>query len=94
MQNSLLLVAVCLDGKNRVIRETYSLENPSPNSISLDPGQALTGSVDLQERFPTLSECVANHEALVFWSFQLKPRGNSALPRINGGVSIAARSGT
>jgi hypothetical protein len=91
MQHSLLLLAVCLDGKNRVIQETYSLENPSPNTISLEPGQSLTGSVDLLERFPTLGECVANHEALVFWSFQLKPRESLALPRVNGGVSIAAR---
>lgn len=94
MEHSLLLLAVCLDGKNRVIPETYSLENPSPNAISLEPGQSLMGSVNLSERFPTLRDCVQNHEALVFWSFQLKPRGSSPYPRLNGGVSIATRSGT
>lgn len=91
IRRSLLLVAVCLDGKRSQITELEYIDDPTPSVVSLQPGQAAHGSIDLSDRFPKLGECLAKRDALIFWSYEFIPIDGNASPRLNGGVQISKR---
>ena len=91
IRHSLLLVAVCLDGKRSSIAELEYIDDPTPSVVSLQPGQKARGSIDLSDRFPKLGECLAKRDAIIFWSYQFVPVDGAPSTRINGGVQISKR---
>jgi hypothetical protein len=91
IRQSLLLVAICLDGKRSPIEELEYIDDPTPNVVSLQPGQRAHGSIDLSDRFPKLDECLAKRDSVIFWSYQFVPVDGGPSARINGGVQINKR---
>ena len=89
IRDSLLLVAVCLDATKSVIPAVTYIDDPSPGTLELKPGQKVQGTILLKRRFPTLPECLREKEALIFWSYQLSPIGNEKpIVRTSGGLAI------
>lgn len=88
-KDNLVLVSVCLNGPKSLVPPVDYFDDPGPNQLTLQPGEVLTGSIDLERRFPTLRDCLQRSDALVFWSYQLEPISSDApFQRLSGGVLI------
>lgn len=91
VKQSMLLLAVCLDGRASVLPEAGYIDDPAPGQMRLLPAKVLTGTISLNKRFPSLETCLRDHEALIFWSYQLKTAiaDEPAFPRLSGAVVLS-----
>jgi hypothetical protein len=75
------------------------LAHPSPtnkrelprSALTVNPGDTLSGSVNLSATLPDLGAALQETDVVVFWSHQLRSMDNPSLPRLNGGVVIPRR---
>jgi hypothetical protein len=85
----LLLVAIPLDAARSPLAAP---DPPSPDSpsitLTLDPGDSLSGGVNVSSRFPDLAAAVQKSDVMVFWSHQLRAVDSATLPRLTGGVLL------
>jgi hypothetical protein len=85
----LLLVAIPLDAARSPLAAP---DSPSPDlpttSLTLDPGDSLSGSVNVSSRFPGLTAALQKTDVMVFWSHQLRALEGATLPRLTGGVVL------
>jgi hypothetical protein len=92
VRDSLLLVAICLDGSKTVLEPANYIDDPSPEQMQLVAGQKLSGTIALGRRFPDLRKCLQRRNALIFWSYELAPISDSVrFPRTSGGVVLEQR---
>jgi hypothetical protein len=54
IHDSLLLVSVCMDGLKTLVPQVDFFDDPTPNQVSIQSGEVLSGSIDLARRFPNL----------------------------------------
>jgi hypothetical protein len=91
--NDLLLVARKLTGAGTSLSEANSaVRELPPSSVTLNPGDTLSGSVNLSTRLPELATAVRESDVILFWSQEMKSADSQALPRLNGGVVIPRQS--
>jgi hypothetical protein len=91
IRDSIVLVAVCLDGKKEVIPAVDYIDDPGPGTVSMRPGEKVSGVIGLETRFPTLSMCLKRSDAVVFWSYRLSTISANSQERLSGGVVIPKR---
>ncbi len=83
----LLLVAVPLNGGRNLSTAPQSIRSGlAAATLSLNPGDSLSGSVDVSSHFPGLAAAIRETDVMVFWSHQIPEA--SALPRLAGGVLL------
>lgn len=89
----LLLVACALNASNTRLApvDTPKPDLP-PSSLTLNPGDTLSGSVNLSASFPGLTEAVQASDIVLFWSHEMKSAEKQSLPRLNGGAVIPRQS--
>lgn len=87
-RDSLLLVLVVLDEERTKLPETYYIDDPIENVITLKAGDKRSGTIYLYNRFPALTSAAKDHDLLLFWSYELVPVDGPALPRLSGAVVI------
>jgi len=91
--HDLLLVARKLTGAGVSLSETNSPPRDLPSSsFTLNPGDTLSGSVNLSARLPELATAIRESDVILFWSHEVKSADSQALPRLNGGVVIPRQS--
>jgi len=81
-------VPIALDPVRSRLQEVQVVDDPSPGDLVLNPGDRVSGVVDLSQRFPDLAAAVRERDVIVFWSYEFKPRGRPAFPRLTGGVIL------
>lgn len=85
----LLLVACALNASNtRLVPADAPLRDLPPSSLTLNPGDTLSGSVNLSTSFPGLAEAIHASDVVLFWSHEMKSAEKQTLPRLNGGAVI------
>jgi hypothetical protein len=85
----LLLVACALNASDaRLVPADTPVRDVPPNPLTLNPGDTLSGSVNLSARLPGLTEAVQASDIVLFWSHELKSADKQSLPRLNGGAVI------
>jgi hypothetical protein len=85
----LLLVACALNASNtRLSAADAPMGSLPPTSVTLNPGDTLSGSVNLTSRLPGLGAAIQASDVILFWSHEMKSADSQTLPRINGGVVI------
>jgi hypothetical protein len=57
----------------------------------LPPGGRLTGTINLQSRFPELNDALLQHDVIVFWSYRLAVHDRGYTHREGGWVLIPRR---
>jgi hypothetical protein len=87
-RGSMLLVAVALNKYSTRLSESYYIDDPIENVITLTPEDRLTGTIYLFNRFPDLTTAAATDDVLLLWSYELKPLDGPSLPRVSGGIVI------
>ncbi len=86
---NLLLVAVPLNASRRPLVGSDSLDPDLPSaSLTLNPGDSLSGSVNVSARFPDLAAAIRETDVMIFWSHQLRASEAPAFPRLAGGVLL------
>jgi len=60
------------------------IDDPVPGNITLKRNQTIEGSVDLDARFPQLTEVLSSNGLDVFWSFELRTLNGNASNRVGG----------
>ena len=85
----LLLVACALNASNtRLVPADTPVRDVPLNPLTLNPGDTLSGSVNLSARLPGLTEAVQASDIVLFWSHEIKSADKQSLPRLNGGAVI------
>jgi hypothetical protein len=89
----LLLVACALNAaKTRLAPSEAPMRDVPPTSLTLNPGDTLSGSVNLSARLPGLAEAIQGSDVVLFWSHEMKSSDSQPLPRLNGGAVIPRQS--
>lgn len=89
----LLLVAAGLNAADpRLAAADLPVRELPSTSVTLNPGDTLSGSVNVSARFPALATAIRAGDVILFWSHQLKPVGSQDLPRLNGGLVLPRQS--
>jgi len=89
----LLLVACALNASNtRLVPANTLVRDLPPNPLTLNPGDTLSGSVNLSARLPGLVEAIQASDVVLFWSHEIKSTEKQSLPRLNGGAVIPRQS--
>ena len=57
-------------------------------SMTLNPGDTVSGQVNLSARLPELAAVIRESDVVLFWSHQMRSGDSQTLPRLNGGVVI------
>jgi hypothetical protein len=91
IRRSVVLVAMCLNGAQTLIPELEYIDDPTPDIVTIEPGQQFHGTINLEERFTTLDGCLKANDALVFWSYQLSPIEAAPIARVSGGIVVPKR---
>jgi hypothetical protein len=86
--HSMLLVAAKTDALGSMLEKTTLIDDPGPETIVLGPGQSLTGTIALKDRFPGLIDALANNDVIVFWSYQCVSIAGLRSERFGGFVLI------
>jgi hypothetical protein len=89
--SSTVLVAVTVGGQ-RLAREA-PIDDPDVATTQLQPGDTVTGVVDLRKAFPRLADLAATEEVLVFWSYRLTTTSGERTARTGGGCAFYKSSG-
>jgi len=85
----LLLVACALNAADaRLAAADLPIRDLPPTSLTLNPGDTLSGSVNLSARLPGLATAIRASDVILFWSHAIKSADGQALPRLNGGVVL------
>lgn len=86
---SALVVAVKTDAVGTAIDRSTPVDDPVVGTLTIQPGETLTGQIDLDRRFPGLSSGLKGRDVVVFWSHQLQTTGGEPLPRTGGWVLLS-----
>jgi len=84
--NSLILIAVKTDVLGTLLDKPSPIDDPGPASLTIQPGETVTGRIPLTHRFPGFVEALKGRDVIVFWSYQFKPIDSSPLKRTGGYV--------
>ena len=84
----IMLVAALADGSGRVAEPILYISDPGPGTITVQPGETLTGSVNLLTRFRNLEQIVRETDVVIFWSYRLAPINDEPLKRVGGWVLV------
>jgi hypothetical protein len=90
---SLILVGVEAHAMATPLEKFLRIDDPVTGDITIKPGQALTGEVDLTQRFRNLTSALNRIDVLIFWSYQLQPIDGKPLPRVGGWLVIPKTAG-
>ena len=89
----LLLVACALNAADtRLAPADLPLRDLPSTSLTLNPGDTLSGSVNVSARFPGLATAIRASDVILFWSHELKSQGSQEFPRRTGGVVLPRQS--
>jgi hypothetical protein len=81
IRDSIILVAVKRNGE--YVEQLRLADDPSPQRISVDPNQVLTGMVDLTEALRDIAVLTRKSDINMFWAYA--PPKELGLPRWCGG---------
>lgn len=81
---SALVVAVKTDAVGTVLDRSTPVDDPVAGTLTIQPDETLTGQIDLERRFPSLSDVLKERDVIVFWSHQLQTVDGDPLPRTGG----------
>lgn len=81
LRDSIVLIAVNPHGE--CLDQLLIAGDPTPEKISLNPAESVSGDIDLTEVFKDLDVAVRKSDILVFWAYQA-PEG-LGLPHWSGG---------
>jgi hypothetical protein len=85
----LLLVACALNAADpRPAAADFPIRDLPPTSLTMNPGDTLSGSVNLSTRLPGLATAIRTSDVILFWSHEIKAADGQTLPRLNGGVVL------
>jgi hypothetical protein len=65
----MLFVAVKPDGQC-VANRIFTIDDPSPEGISLEPNASISGDIDLQRFVPGLDKALKKSGIHLFWAYQ------------------------
>jgi hypothetical protein len=85
---SALLVAVKTDAVGTVLDRSRPVDDPVVGTLTIQPKQTVNGEIDLDRRFPGLSDGLRERDVIVFWSHQLQTVDGDLLPRTGGWVLL------
>ncbi len=89
----LLLVACTLGAAStRLVSSEVPAQDTPPTPITLNPGDTLSGSLNLSARLPGLGAAIQGSDVVLFWSHEMKSAERHPLPRLNGGAVIPRQS--
>ena len=83
---SMILVAVKTDAQGTVLESESIIDDPGADTVTVQPGETLSGIIPLGSRFPGFSRSVNERDIIVFWTYQLRPIDRSPLERAGGYV--------
>ena len=85
----LLLIGCALNAANiRLVPAEAPTRDLPPASLTLNPGDIVSGSVNLSAMLPGLTEAIQGSDVVLFWSHEMKSTDSQPLPRLNGGAVI------
>ena len=61
-------------------------------SMTLNPGDTVSGQMNLSARLPELAAVIRESDVVLFWSNQMRSGDSQTLPRLNGGVVIPTQN--
>ncbi len=85
---SLILAAAKADAVGTLLPQDYVIDDPGPSSMVVQPGDRLTGEIDLDARFAGLREALKTYDVNLFWSYEMRTVENNAMPRVGGWLLI------
>ena len=86
---SLILVAVKADAIGTLVPQQQVINDPSPSTIAIQPGDRLTGEINLNERLVGLDEALKTSDVIVFWNYEMRTIESVVAPRIGGWLLIS-----
>jgi hypothetical protein len=87
LRHSITLVAVMPNGE--CLEQNVIAGDPSPEQVSLDPNESVSGDVNLTEIFKDLSVAIKKSDIHLFWAYRAPEELN--LPRWSGGWILLPR---
>jgi hypothetical protein len=84
----MVLIATTPFGDRKVLDWVMPVDDFIISQITLNPGEEISGSIVLENRFPDLAKTLQASDVLLFWSYQLRPIGGDPLERHGGWLTI------
>jgi hypothetical protein len=85
---SLVLAACPAAIEVTCLSQAMHIEDPVPGKVTLEPGEEISGDIDLFYKIPSLPKLLKKQDAIVFWSYEPRTEAGTRLSRINGAVYV------
>jgi hypothetical protein len=85
---SIVLVAVKTDAPGTVLERATPVDDPIVGTVTIQPGETLSGKIELDRHFPGLAGAIGQRDVVVFWTYQLQTVDGAGLPRQGGWVLL------
>ena len=85
---SIVLVAVTASGES--LQRDMPIDDPSPQKISLEPGESVSGTIDLRKSFRSLDSALAKGDVNLLWAYNA-PRELGIAPHSGGWILLRRR---
>jgi hypothetical protein len=89
---SIILVAVHANALGTPLDKEVPIDDPTPDTLLLEPGTTYRGRISLPSRFPGFAEARRSRDVIVFWSYALQSIDGEQLPRSGGFLLFPKRS--
>jgi hypothetical protein len=80
----MILIAVKADAVGSELDSTSLIDDPGPDTVTVEPNETLAGSISMVERFPRFLDALTEHDIVVFWSYEFQPLDAPPLGRVGG----------
>jgi hypothetical protein len=88
IKSSIVLVLVPNTPDPEMIKPALYIDDPGPDLVSIGSSQTVSGSIDLQHRFPDLAKALSRRDVLVFWSYRGELKDGATTYRASGSVLL------
>lgn len=88
---SMIIAAVKLTGTNESLVNSPVIDDPPPGEVAIDPGQTVSGEIDLAPRFHQTWQGARGKPLLIFWSYQLQTTDGRRSDRVSGSLELTPR---
>lgn len=90
--SSMFFLALTRPEPSSTLPESQEFDEARPGTVTIRPGESVSGTIDLARRFPTLGQALSSGPVMMFWTYELRTSEPKTLGRVFGGLLLPKSS--